>query len=324
MRRREWLRMGLASAGAGFGCKRRRPGKIVVATSPHVSMSGLYLAHESGYFEQAGLEVEFQRIPMGTEALPLLAGGKLDASFFALTPSLINAIAKGAKVRIVAGREIAVSCNETCTLYLSRKAFPGGSAELSRLKGKRVAVSGATLTHFCLDKFLEPAGLSSKDLDIRSMRPSDATVAMTAGRLDAIITGRMDRDVKSFSEATFRVRTLAQALPDYQYSFIVFGKSLLAGDVSVGARFLASYLRGAREFAGGRTPQFLYDYAKTNNLDPHTVINACRETTTLDGSVDLRSLDIFVDWAAGMKFSEKRVPAAEMVDTRFLEEARKL
>jgi ABC-type nitrate/sulfonate/bicarbonate transport system substrate-binding protein len=326
--RRNWIQAAAAAAASiGGSCSRPRPApsrKIVVATLPHITLSSLYLAHESGYFSQAGLNVDLRQVGMAAEALPLLASGKIDASFVGLTPSLVNAVAKGAHLRIVAGREVATPCNETCTLYVSRKSFPAGLQSMAALKGKRVAILGLTMTQFCLDKFIEPAGISSKDLELRSLRAPDAVAAMLAHRIDAMVSSRFERDLDNFTAATFRVKSLAEILPNYQYSFILFGDWLLNADPSIGARFLAAYLRGAREFAQGKNPRFLFDYAAANRLDPQKVAQSCRATNTLDGAIDLRSIELFSDWAEKSGLVAQRVPAASMVDTRFLEQARKL
>ena len=314
------------AAALGPGCSRKPPApkKIIVATLPHVTLSSLYLAHESGYFSQAGLDVELRQVGLAAESLALLAGGKVDVSFAGVTPSLVNAVAKGAKLRIVAGREVATACNETCTLFVSRKTFPAGLTDLKKLQGKRVAIQGVTMTHFCLDTFLQGAGISSKDLEIRTLRMPEAVAAMLAGRIDAFVSSRFERDIDRFKAITHRIRSLAEALPNYQYSFIVFGDAILNAETSLGARFLAAYLRGVREYVKGKTPKFLYDYAASNKLDPQTVEKACRDTVVMDGSIDLKSLEMFIDWSVRAGFSPQAVPAASLVDTRFIEQARKL
>ena len=48
------------------------------------------------------------------------------------------------------------------------------------------------------------------------------------------------------------------------------------------------------------------------------ITGACRNSFTLDGSVDLHSLQLFVDWAVRRKYIPQPVDVAELVDLRFL------
>ena len=143
------------------GCRRRSDTGSVdalrVSVSPQPSMAGLYLAYESGYFKDQGLSIELVVLNGGSaEAIPLLAGWRLETSFAPLTPAMINARTRGARLRLVAGREIvALNCSDYGVIYGNRRFFPNGLADLRELKGKRIAVSrpGGT-TFFALDVIL--------------------------------------------------------------------------------------------------------------------------------------------------------------------------
>ncbi len=117
---------------------------------------------------------------------------------------------------------------------------------------------------------------------------------------------------------------LSSVLPNFQYSFIVFGSRLLDGDVRTGALFLRAYLRGANDFLAGKTPAFLYDFAKAGDLDPQLVRAACRDSFEHDGSIHLNDLQTGIDWAVLHGYIPRPMTAQSLVDTRFLDELRKM
>ena len=96
---------------------------------------------------------------------------------------------------------------------------------------------------------------------------------------------------------------------------------MLAANVDRGARFLSAYLRGAREFARGKTPRFLEELARADRLDGKKAVTSCRDSFVLDGSIDLNSLRLYADWAARNKYISRPVDVSELVDDRFLKRA---
>jgi NitT/TauT family transport system substrate-binding protein len=330
MKRRRVLGLVASAAlAAGSGCSRRLVQssrmKVTVSAGPYLPMSALYLAQELGFFEQAGLDVEIWQSANSVATIPLLAGGKVDVSFLSLNPSFVNAVARGASLSIVAGREIASpGCADVGTWYGNRRAFPRGLADLRQLKGKRLAVGArASIMEFFLDAFLERAGLSFDDVQTVALRGPEASAALVGGKIDAILANDFDKRLAEASHEIVLGPRLAQLLPDFQFSYVIFGQRLLAGDAKTGIAFLTGYLRGAREFLAGRTPKFMDEYARLNGLDPKATREACRNTFTPDGSVRLSDLQRFVDWAVRKGYCPKRVGAAQLVDERFLRGVRR-
>jgi NitT/TauT family transport system substrate-binding protein len=312
-------------------CSRRRAGqqrvRLVVAAGPYLHASGLYLARELGYFAQAGLDLEIQEVPASMQAIPLLVNSQLDASPMALTPAFINAVAGGARVRIVAGRGIvSPTCSGQFRVYGSLKAFPSGLHDARQLKGKRVAIrSRGGFSEFCLDALLAAAGMSQRDIQVVSLQQSEAFAAVASGRVEAMVSQDVgDKDLTSVSAKIVPGLPLAEVLPNFQLGFVMFGKRLLDGDPTVGTRFLAALLRGDREFMQGKTPQFLDDYARNYGLDVKRTREACRDFLAPEGEIRLDSLQRFIAWGVGKGYCPRPVEAEQLIDRRFLEPARKL
>ncbi len=323
MRRRRVLASLAAVVLAGCGKQRRQRHRLRVGLIPRFTLAPLYLADELGFFREAGLEVEFRQVQGTVQMLPPLVGGGLEVSFNMASAGLVNAVLKGARLRIVASREVAVpGCGTGGAIFAHRRAFPQGLRDLRQLKGKRVAIGEpAGLTAFFLDQILGSAGMSTHDVEVVAMRRQEAAAALIGGKLDAISAADFDKDLDLVSADVIRSVTLADVLPNCQYSFVLFGPALLDGDPEIGTRFLEAYLRGVREFRSGTTPRALESLALASHTSPAQARAACRDFVTADGRVDLSSIQRFVDWAAKRGFTPQAVDASQLIETRFIEAA---
>ncbi len=322
MRRRQLLPC--LGAAALTGCARKtHPRKLRVALLPRFTLAPLYLADELGFFREAGLEVEFHPDPDPAQLLTLLASGQVQVGMQPPAPGFINAALKGARMRLVAARDVAVpGCVAGGTIYGNRKAFPRGLRDLRVLKGKRVAILTQTgLLAFFLDQFLASAGMTRADVIPVTMRQPEAAAAVAAGKLEAVVTGNLDRSLDSVSADIVRSITLGDILPNHQHTFVMFGAALLEGDPERGVSFLWAYLRGVREYRSGKTPRALAELAHASDHDLAAASAACRESISADGRLDRVSIQRFVDWAAHNGYIARAVDASQLIDTRFVEEA---
>ena len=323
MRRRQLLPCLAAAAVAGCRTSARQPRKLRLGLIPRFTLAPVYLADELGFFREADLRVEMHAFPEALQLLPALAGGQIEVSFGTVGAGFINAVLKGARVRIVAGRDIAVpGCTTGGAIFGHRKSFPNGLRDLRTLKGKRVAVSQLVgLPAFYLDQLLASAGMTRADVRTVVMRYPEAAAAVTAGKIDAMVASQLDKDLDFTSANVVRSIALAEILPNFQFTFITFGPALLDGDPETGVRFLWCYLRGVEEYRAGKTPRALEELARAFRTDPAAARAACREGISADGRIDRLSVQRFVDWAVKNGHVRQAVDASQLTDTRFVEEA---
>jgi NitT/TauT family transport system substrate-binding protein len=300
--------------------------KLTVAAAHRLSMCPLYLAYESGYFADAGFDIEIVKDLGSAASLPLLAGGKLDAAITSFGAPVVNAVARGARVRLVAGREmLSSSCGTSGVLFLSRKVFPHGVANMRQLQGARIGISNtSTVMGFWLDTLLRHDGMRLSDVVVRKMSDNEKIAALHAGALDALMSSEADLSAELEPLGLLAGPSVASLLPGFQYSYICFGNRLLDGPVEIGARFLRAYFRGATGYLGGRTPQFFEDYVKESSLDPGVLRRTCRATFAPDGSIHLDDLRRYTEWMGAHDLCPAGVDVATLIDTRFLDLARKL
>ena len=332
MRRREFAAavIGACVAGITPGCKRRESSaaaaRLVVSARPNLYMAPFYLAQERGYFRESGLSLELQPLDEGYQTATLLAGGKLDIAFSALTPSMISAIASGAELRIVAGcHRLAQDCSDTGRLWGNRASFPHGISSLAmlkqHLKGRRIGLNSLNTTNgYYLHVLLEKAGLAERDVTIVQVRYSEAVTAVVNGKLDAFMSADQfsAQRIADSPRLTAGVG-LVEILPGFQYRFVSFGKKLLHGEPAVGARFLRAYHRGVADFRAGQTPRFLDEFARSNALDLDRARSSCRANNPQDGAIDDQSIASLARWYFSKGYCPRELGVAEIVDRRFLD-----
>lgn len=325
MLRRTLLLSALAPTLTTISCSDRRVRSerttLRVAPSPFLVSSPFYLSYEAGYFKDAGLDVQLMNELPSLQSIPLLAAGRQDVGFVGLSAGLLNAVARGARVRLVAAREIASpSCGLTGMIYVRSGEFPNGIQDMRRLRHHRVSVTSMTgLGMFGLDKLLERAGMSRSDVEIRVLNVNQRVAALRAGSVDAIVVTSVDMMPMLQVWKIAPGPRLAEVLPGFPCAFIAFGTRLLDGDVRTGTLFLRAYFRGVSEFRGGKTPAFLDDFARSNGMDPKQVRAGCREAYNPYGTIHLNDVQAFIDWAAGHGDIPQRMSAQSVIDTRFLD-----
>ncbi len=324
MRRREFVAAGMITSAA---CKSQVESplrEVSVALSEHLTVSSMYLAEESGYVRQAGFQFRPIRIS-ALQAIPLLASGKLDVILGGVPSQLLNAVARGMMIKVVAGREyVNPSCGEGYALYAHRDAFQGGAIDPRRLKGKRFSVRSRGITEFILDTFLERHQMKAEDVQRVDLPLKEALAALAGGKIDALFDSEISRSPLAISPSIVRVWRFAEVHPFHQYSFISYGESFLRAGLGPGSRFLAAYLKAAGDFLDGRTPRFMREFAARHGLDAEKTLAECRDTFPRDGAIDLPSIQRAIDWNVRKGYATSPIQAQEIVDSRFLVEGHRL
>lgn len=323
LRRRTFISLPLA---AFAGCARRTlAAPVRVLAGPHFYLGGLYLAQEQGYFQDHGVAVDLQQVESTRAMVPLLADGKADVAFAAINPAVINAITRGARVRITAGRGVYTSrCPDSRRVCGSRKAFPNGFTHLQQIKGMRVSSSASTgIGAFIFDQALAAAKLTRQDLKLVPIEGREAAVLLAAGKIDVAFGAADDLQMGALWDQVVQGPSYADFMPEFMYTFVYYGKRFLDGPREDGVRFLRAFLKGQREFQAGKNPAFLTNFASESGLDRDRFLGTCRNDLIVDGHIQTPDIQTFIDWSVRREFSATRILAEEIVDTRFLDEAKR-
>jgi len=168
------------------------PQEVSVAYVPIMKFATMYVAAERGLFDKYGLDVEFNRVKSGTEAIAFLNQGSVDVGGIAIVTSLWNGWNRGLDIRIVAPGALEPMENSPTALLVRRELAEGGEVDsIADLAGRRIAAAGGPGSggEYLVAKALETAGLTIRDVELMNIANPDMPAAMASGSIDAALAG---------------------------------------------------------------------------------------------------------------------------------------
>lgn len=173
-----------ALSACGTGASGGGSDTIRIAHNSNAGVLPARVAEEQGYFEDAGLDVEFTKVEnIGT--LPPALGKSFDIVLTAPT-SVISAKSQGIDMVGAAGATVDVPDNPTSGVVTTKDS---GISEWKDLKGKKLGVLTETGTlHTATLYALDKVGLSADDIEIVQVDGPAQADQLKAGRIDAVET----------------------------------------------------------------------------------------------------------------------------------------
>lgn len=159
--------------------ERLYPGKVTIGHVPWPGYLGLYVAIDKGYFADAGLDVEIRSYASLADASRDYQEKKIQGKAN-LNSEAIQEAYQGLDHKVVL---VIDHSNGADGIIASRKI-----ADLSALKGKRVAFEVGTLEEFFLHHALDAYSLDIKDIVSINLNPEKAAEALVSGSADVAVT----------------------------------------------------------------------------------------------------------------------------------------
>jgi NitT/TauT family transport system substrate-binding protein len=317
------------AATAPAPAARPAPQKVKVAYTPTVASAGLFLAISHGYFAEEGLEPELVPFDSGEQALPVLATGQVEVSTLGLSAGLFGAIARGAELKIVAGNSSNEPGSSSSALLVRKELVDSGALrDLADLRGRTVAVVSQTGgLSIDVSRGLQSAGLSDADVTWQVLPFPDQLPALANGVIDV---GAETEPFVARAVATgigVRWKGADELYPYHQLTVIAYAPSFVRDEPDAAARFLAAYLRGARDFVD----------AFKQGRDRAGVIGVLTEYTPIkepslfeqmvpsgidpDGNLNLEGLEYDQGWYLERGYLREKIDLGRLVDFRYREAA---
>ncbi len=299
------------------------PDKLKLISLPLLSWAPLHIAAEEGYFAEQNLEVEFIRLTRNSEALPALAQGDVDIGAGLLTAGLMNLIAGGARIRIVAdkGHLAADGCSQNAILVRRSLVEAGVLDDPAQLRGLRIETNPLLPEAFYTDLALQEVGLTLDDLEILTLPPSAEAEALASGSIDVTVAAEPDITRLLLTGEAVIWRSVERVIPDTQWASVIYGRSLLDERPEVGERFMVAYLKAVRQYNEGKTPRNLEILIRRTGLDEELLRSACWPPIRNDGRVDAGSLLGYQEWAVSRGIADRVLTTDELADHRFVDHA---
>jgi NitT/TauT family transport system substrate-binding protein len=299
------------------------PIKLKVQLLPYLSYAPLYIAQEEGYFAEQGLEVDFQKL-QGGAAFVALVSGDIDVAASFLTSNVLGAIGKGETVKVVADKGYIAPSGCTVNGLLARKDLveSGALNDVKGLVGRTVKYDKVSAQAYFLDLLLKSGGYSLSDIEYVDFNSSPVVMeAFKNGAVDVAAESEpwLTRNVKTGDSVIWK--DYSQIAPDFQFAFIIFGKTLLKDNPDAGRRFMVAYLKAVQQYNQGKTERNMALMEAFTEEKPEMLNQICWPTFRNDLLINSKSVLEFQDWAIQSGLLESAVTIDQFWDSSFVEYA---
>jgi len=194
----------------------------------------LFVGRVQGEFDKENIDIEYVQA-RATDALVLLATGKVDVMFGGLAAGIFNAIDQGSDIRIVAPSSINPPESRQ-GVWVNKSFLAGRPYTPAMLKGQTILTQvgfGSPIIAY-IARELNKSGLTLKDITLKQMDGADIPVALENGAVNfAMLTDpfwlSLDRN---------KTQWVFMNEGDYSTGVILYGPTLLRQKRAVGEAFM--------------------------------------------------------------------------------------
>jgi ABC-type nitrate/sulfonate/bicarbonate transport system substrate-binding protein len=173
---------------AAAGCANQNDkakGLDVVRVSTRVAIANapILIADEEGFFAREGIKLDFVTLSTSvTQSLPALEREKVDVLSGNLNIGFFNAIAKGARVRIVADRGyIDPNGCDFVGIVGRGSLFKSADPPPTQLRGRRISTNIAGASGYLAARYLASKGMTLSDVNVVTLPDNAQLQALTMG-----------------------------------------------------------------------------------------------------------------------------------------------
>jgi ABC-type nitrate/sulfonate/bicarbonate transport system substrate-binding protein len=252
--------------------------------------------------------------------------GDLDIVGGTICVNMLNAMAKGAKMRLVADKAYisAMGCDHFALLARKDLIKDVKIFDPVYLKGKRVAVKPSRSTEYYLEKILEKAGLTINDITAVNIPDEIISEAIKNRNIDFAVTAEpwITRAIDTGQGMVWI--PAKQIIPDWQIAIVLFGPNLIDKYTDSGKTFMVAYLKAVRQYNKGKTKRNLDILNKYKGLTNEFLIRSCWAPLRDDGQIHIQSILDFQSWALMKDYLDKPATKDQLWDPRFIKYANKV
>jgi sulfonate transport system substrate-binding protein len=272
----------------------------------------------AGLLADAPYKIEWSTFTSGPPLLEAASAGAIDVGAVGNSPPIFAAAAN-AKIAAVS----ASKGNVDSDAILVPTDSP--LKQVSDLKGKNIAVAKGSSAHGQVLTTLRKAGLSTKDVNLNFLQPSDAYAAFTQKRVDAWAVWD-PYTAQAQQEANARILADGNGTAN-GYGFQVAGTASLAdaGKNAAVKDYLIRYAK-AQKWADTHREDWAQAWSKETGLKIEVARAAVERGGDLPGALDdavVKSEQDLADAFTEDKTLPGKVDFAKFVDRRFVEDLKK-
>jgi NitT/TauT family transport system substrate-binding protein len=290
-----------------------------------VSLAGVFVAQDKGYFREQSLELEFEILTAGSDIMTQVGAGNLHAGSGS-GASLFNGFARGLDIKIIGSTQQNDPAGEAANTIVVRTDLLDSRAvrELRDLRGRKVAVNArGVASEYIVDRLVRQDGITVDDVELVSIPFPDMTAALTNRVIDAAF---ITEPYLTQAETLGVARRIAPNQPaGEQITVLLINTGFVRANPEADVRFMTAYLRAARELYGeGWNRDDIVAILEKYTLLPGDIIRrSVKPYIDPNGRINLASLEAQQRYFLEHGFLQYRelIPTSVMVDTRVAEEA---
>jgi NitT/TauT family transport system substrate-binding protein len=296
------------------------PVTVKVISLPFISFAPFWIGIDEGYFREQNLQVELVEMPVQQDALAAFISGQVDVSSGMVNAGILNAIAQGAQIRIVADKGYVdpKGCANHAVMARASLAPPGTAVTADLLRGQKIDLVQDSWNHYYLEKLLGPVGAKVDDLQLVRVPSASQPEAMGNGQLD--LTVQNEPWVTRLMQAGHRsiLAPVQQLMPDAQTAITLYGPKLLGTNAEVGNRFMVAYLKAVRAYNTGKTERNVKTLAKYTDLGEDILRVMCWPALRADGTLNVQSVVDFQTWSVNRGVMARALSVEQFWDPSFV------
>lgn len=296
-----------------------------------LSHAGIYIAMEKGYFKAQGIEYVGRYFKSAGDTIGLLGMGQLDIATGAPSAGLINAVARGIQLRIVADKASLKKGTRFHGLVIRKDLVDSGRyKKLSDLKGLRIAVAARGVTpDYTLSVWAKMGGIKFSDIHLAILSPPNAVTALSNKSIDGAVVWEplmsliVDKGIGDLVERT------EDTMPNLETAVIIYSQNFAQDRRDVAERFMIAYLQGNREYTDAffknnpeKRKEVIRILAKDSDVhDPALIAKLGRVWLDPNGEVNKDSIKKMQNFWFSEGLVKKMVNVDKLVDESFAREA---
>lgn len=303
--------------------------KISVGALRFTSHAASFVALERGYFQEAGLEVEFRFFDAAQPMAIAVASGDVDYAVTAVSGGLISLAEKGA-TKVVGGALLEEKGIDGQKILVSDAAFKAGVTDPSKLDGKRFAItqSGSSF-HYMGSKIAGKEGISLKFIPLQKV--GAIIGALKTGQVDAwTIVPHIAKPLAASGKVHI-IGDVADYVQDYQVTTIFTSAENASNKKEQTTAFLSAFSKGAMDFNASLVDKTAGDKAATDMVKlihkyvyadrPYekaskSIVNGAMRISP-DASMNIASLQDQLDWFKAEKLVKDSITLDTLVDQSY-------
>lgn len=298
------------------------------------SHSPSIIAEGKGYFDEAGLEVEFVPFQSAQPMAVAIASGDVDFGMTAMTAGLISLAERGA-VKIIGGALQEVPEIEGQKILVSKAAYEAGVTTPAALTGRRFGITTAGSSfHYMAHKIADKEGFARSTMELVPLNAVPAVIAsLRSGQIDAWSIVPNVADGLIASGDAFEIGRVADYVDGYQVTTLFTSTDIAANRRELAEKFIAAFSKGVADYNAAlvektMTPEesaaivaMIHEWVYTDRplADADPAIRAGAMRINEGGALNMASIQDQFDWFKSESLVPQDATIEKLVDTSFVD-----